>query len=78
MYHRMRMLSALAAAVTLGAGLPASAWEAPAGNYDVRFGASVEDIRATAAYKLKKVQTWPVNDLFQLNVPLQEITVSRK
>ncbi|MCR4824029.1 MAG: glycoside hydrolase family 3 C-terminal domain-containing protein, partial [Bacteroidales bacterium] len=56
----------------------ASAWEAPAGNYDVRFGASVEDIRATAAYKLKKAQTWPVNDLFELNQPLQEITVVRK
>jgi beta-glucosidase len=55
-----------------------SAWEAPAGTYKVCFGASVEDIRATADYKLKKAQSWPVNDLFELNVPLNEITVTRK
>ena len=55
----------------------ASAWEAPAGTYRVQFGASVEDIRATADFKLKKAQSWPVNDLFELNVPLEEITVRR-
>ncbi|MCR5352188.1 MAG: glycoside hydrolase family 3 C-terminal domain-containing protein [Bacteroidales bacterium] len=56
----------------------ASAWEAPAGTYCVRFGASVADIRATADYKLRKAQRWAVNDLFQLNQPLKEIAVSRK
>jgi beta-glucosidase len=56
----------------------ASAWEAPAGIYKLHFGASVADIRATAEYKLKKAQSWPVNDLFKLNVPLDEITVTRK
>ena len=55
-----------------------SAWEAPAGTYKVCFGASVADIRATADYKLKKAQSWKVNDLFELNVPLNEITVTRK
>ena len=55
-----------------------SAWEAPAGTYKVCFGASVEDIRATASYKLKKAQSWKVNDLFELNVPLNEINVTRK
>ena len=55
-----------------------SAWEAPAGTYKVCFGASVADIRATADYKLKKAQSWKVNDLFKLNVPLNEITVTRK
>ena len=55
-----------------------SAWEAPAGTYKVCFGASVEDIRATADYKLKKAQSWKVNDLFELNAPLNEITVTRK
>ena len=55
-----------------------SAWEAPAGTYKVCFGASVEDIRATASYKLKKAQSWKVNDLFELNAPLNEITVTRK
>ena len=56
----------------------ASAWEAPAGIYKLHFGASVADIRATAEYKLKKAQSWPVNDLFKLNAPLDEITVTRK
>ncbi len=55
-----------------------SAWEAPAGTYKVCFGASVEDIRSTADYKLGKAQSWKVNDLFELNVPLNEITVTRK
>ena len=56
----------------------ASAWEAPAGTYSVQFGASVEDIRAAAPYKLKKAQSWPVNDLFKLNQPLNEIKLIRK
>ena len=56
----------------------ASAWEAPAGTYKLHFGASVADIRATADYRLKKAQRWPVNDLFKLNAPLDEITVTRK
>ena len=56
----------------------ASAWEAPAGTYRVQFGASVEDIRAAADYKLKKAQSWQVNDLFELAQPLEEITVTRK
>ena len=41
----------------------ASAWEAPAGTYKVAFGASVEDIKATADYKLGKAQTWPVHNV---------------
>ena len=36
-----------------------SAWETAAGNYQVMYGASVEDIRATASCKLK-AQSWPV------------------
>ena len=40
-----------------------SAWEAPAGNYQVMFGASVSDIRAQAPYKIKKVQSWPVHNV---------------
>ena len=55
-----------------------SAWEAPAGSYTVHFAASVEDVRASAVYSLKKAQNWPTNDLFALNEPLQEITVNRK
>ena len=56
----------------------ASAWEAPAGVYAVRFGASVEDIRATALYTLKKAQSWKTDNLFELNQPLEEISVTRK
>ena len=40
-----------------------SAWEAPAGNYQVMFGANVSDIRAEAPYKLKKAQSWPVHNV---------------
>ena len=38
-----------------------SAWETAAGNYKVSFGASVADIRATAAFKLAKAQSWPAH-----------------
>ena len=41
----------------------ASAWEAPAGSYTVLFGASVLDIRASAPFKLKKAQAWPVHNV---------------
>ena len=37
-----------------------SAWETAAGNYKVHFGSSVEDIRATGAFKIKKSRTWKV------------------
>ncbi len=40
-----------------------SAWEAPAGNYSVMFGANVSDIRAQAAYKLGKSKTWAVHNV---------------
>ena len=41
----------------------ASAWEAAVGNYKVQFGASVDDIRSTAAFTLKKAQSWPVHNV---------------
>ena len=53
----------------------ASAWEAPAGNYTVSFGASVADIRATGNYQLKKAASWKTNKLFELDEPLNEITL---
>jgi beta-glucosidase len=55
-----------------------SAWEAPAGVYAVRFASNVQDVRASAVYTLKKAQSWKTNNLFELNVPLEEITVTRK
>lgn len=40
-----------------------SAWETAAGNYNVQFGASVEDIRCTSSYKQSKAQSWPVHNV---------------
>lgn len=40
-----------------------AAWETAAGTYQVQFGASVADIRATATCKLK-AQTWPVKAMW--------------
>ena len=45
----------------------ANEWQAPAGNYQVMFGASVCDIRAEAPYKMKKAESWPVLAAFKLN-----------
>lgn len=52
-----------------------SAWEAAAGTYKVHFAASVADIRATADYKLKKAQTWKVNNVLAPAEPINEIKV---
>jgi len=38
-----------------------SAWETAAGSYKALFGASVADIRASAAFKLAKAQSWPAH-----------------
>lgn len=40
-----------------------SRWETAAGNYNVQFGASVEDIRCTASYKQSKARFWPVDNV---------------
>ena len=42
-----------------------SQWETAAGNYDIQFAASSEDIRAHAAYKHPKEQTWQVHDVMK-------------
>ena len=43
-----------------------SSWEAAEGEYKVLVGASVADIRAQGAYRLKKAQSWPVHDVFRM------------
>ena len=40
----------------------ASQWETAAGNYDIQFAASANDIRAHATYKQSKPRTYPVNN----------------
>lgn len=40
-------------------------WETAAGTYQVLFGASVEDIRCTAAFNKKDSAIWPVNDVLK-------------
>ena len=40
-----------------------SAWETAAGTYQVLFGASVEDIRATATFRYGEKQAWKVEDV---------------
>ncbi|MDI9551909.1 MAG: beta-glucosidase [Bacteroidales bacterium] len=40
-----------------------SQWETAAGTYTVRFAADVQDVRATAQYKLAKPEFWKVNDV---------------
>ena len=52
-----------------------SAWETAAGNYTLLFGASALDIRATAAFKQAKAQSWPVNRVMLPKEPVKEITV---
>ena len=56
----------------------ASAWEAPEGIYTLSFGSHVNDIRASASYKLKKALSWKTGRLFELDAELHEITISRK
>ncbi|MBO6045239.1 MAG: glycoside hydrolase family 3 C-terminal domain-containing protein [Bacteroidales bacterium] len=53
----------------------ASAWEAAAGTYQVAFGASVADVRASAPYQLKKAASWKTNKLFALDAPLKELSL---
>ena len=43
-----------------------SAWETAEGDYDVLFGASVEDICARGAYRQKKAVRYPVHDVMDI------------
>ena len=54
-----------------------SEWEAAAGTYQIHFAASVEDIRATVQYKLKKAQEWKVNNVLAPAEPVNEIKIER-
>ena len=47
----------------------ASAWETAAGVYTVNFGASLQDLRRSGSFKLKKALNWPVHDVLS---PVEE------
>ena len=53
----------------------ASAWETAAGTYKVMFGANAADIRGTAEYKVKKAQSWKVNNVLAPAQPLDELSL---
>lgn len=46
-------------------------WVSDKGKYLVQFGASVENIRATGVYQLRKTQSWKVNDVLKPNRALK-------
>ena len=50
-------------------------WETAAGNYTVKFGANVEDIRCTAPFRLAKEQTWKALDILKPEKEIKEIAV---
>ena len=55
----------------------ASAWETAAGTYKVMFGANAMDIRGTGEYKLKKAESWKVNNVLAPAQPINEISVEK-
>ena len=52
-----------------------SAWETAAGTYKVMFGANAADIRGTGEYKVKKAQSWKVNNVLAPAQPLDELSL---
>jgi len=55
----------------------ASAWETAAGTYKVMFGANAADIRGTAEYKLKKAESWKVNNVLAPAEAINEISLQK-
>ena len=54
-----------------------SAWETAAGTYKVMFGANAADIRATGSYKVKKAQSWEVNNVLAPAQPVNELSLQK-
>ena len=54
-----------------------SAWETAAGTYKVMFGANAADIRGTGEYKLKKAESWPVNNVLAPAQPVNELSLQK-
>ena len=53
-----------------GAAGATQAWETAAGKYTIGFGASVEDIRATAPFNLSKPNMVKCHDVMKPTMPL--------
>ena len=54
-----------------------SAWETAAGTYKVMFGANAADIRATGEYRLKKAESWSVNNVLAPAQPVNEMSINK-
>ena len=54
-----------------------SAWETAAGTYKVMFGANAADIRGTGEYKLKKAESWKVNNVLAPAQPVNEMSLTK-
>ena len=54
-----------------------SAWETAAGTYKVMFGANAADIRGTGEYKLKKAESWKVNNVLAPAQPINEMSLAK-
>ena len=54
-----------------------SAWETAAGTYKVMFGANAADIRATGEYRLKKAESWAVNNVLAPTQPINEMSIKK-
>ena len=54
-----------------------SAWETAAGTYKIMFGANAADIRGTAVYKLKKAESWKVNNVLAPAQLINELTLQK-
>ena len=54
-----------------------SAWETAAGTYKVMFGANAADIRGTGEYKLKKAESWSVNNVLAPAHPINEMSLAK-
>ena len=54
-----------------------SAWETAAGTYKVMIGANAADIRGTADYKVKKAQSWEVNNVLAPAQPVKELSLAK-
>ena len=52
-----------------------SSWETAAGTYKVMFGVNAADIRGTADYKLKKAESWKVNNVLAPAQPVNELSL---